>query len=599
MLELISEKGYIFSKMRIKRNTSLLLYFQTFMIQFKSASLFKNLNTKIITYFIAFAFLPLLVFSTLGYYLNKDMLTRINHANLEALNTNYAREIRFYLERKKSVLEVVNSHLGPDLSIGDQRNRLKNIQPAWSVDFTDVQVVAKTDFIQWAKRTQINRKIGIVYRDHNENLLIGILPDQEIGNLLPGEVSPYKNRIYFMEQGVQLTIGGIMLITESDNIKQRFSLVQGEMTDRWQSHDSRSGIFIAVTRLKDHDILVLTEIDAHDFFSDLSTFRNMIILANLGFALLITILAVFYSRQITRPVNQLVQAVQAMSRGHLETPVRLKTRDELQILAHEFEQMRQKLQESYQGMEEKIETRTNELRQAQAQISHQEKMASLGLMAAGIAHEIGNPLTSISSMAQVIKRKTTDEKTAEYAASILKNIERISRIVRELVDFSKPSPHKEIETDVNEIVNSAVSIIKYDRRSKKIDFNLNLQPNLPKTVLVPDHLLQIFLNILINAVDASEGLGTKINVKTLSSNQHIQIDISDQGCGIPPENVNRIFEPFFTTKGVGKGTGLGLTVSYGLVKKLQGEIKVQSEIKKGSTFSVCLPILEELEANRK
>lgn len=599
MLELISEKGYIFSKMRIKRNTSLLLYFQTFMIQFKSASLFKNLNTKIITYFIAFAFLPLLVFSTLGYYLNKDMLTRINHANLEALNTNYAREIRFYLERKKSVLEVVNSHLGPDLSIGDQRNRLKNIQPTWSVDFTDVQVVAKTDFIQWAKRTQINRKIGIVYRDHNENLLIGILPDQEIGNLLPGEVSPYKNRIYFMEQGVQLTIGGIMLITESDNIKQRFSLVQGEMTDRWQSHDSRSGIFIAVTRLKDHDILVLTEIDAHDFFSDLSTFRNMIILANLGFALLITILAVFYSRQITRPVNQLVQAVQAMSRGHLETPVRLKTRDELQILAHEFEQMRQKLQESYQGMEEKIETRTNELRQAQAQISHQEKMASLGLMAAGIAHEIGNPLTSISSMAQVIKRKTTDEKTAEYAASILKNIERISRIVRELVDFSKPSPHKEIETDVNEIVNSAVSIIKYDRRSKKIDFNLNLQPNLPKTVLVPDHLLQIFLNILINAVDASEGLGTKINVKTLSSNQHIQIDISDQGCGIPPENVNRIFEPFFTTKGVGKGTGLGLTVSYGLVKKLQGEIKVQSEIKKGSTFSVCLPILEELEANRK
>jgi len=599
LLELISEKGYIFSKMRIKRNTSLLLYFQTFMIQFKSASLFKNLNTKIITYFIAFAFLPLLVFSTLGYYLNKDMLTRINHANLEALNTKYAREIRFYLERKKSVLEVVNSHLGPDLSIGDQRNRLKNIQPTWSVDFTDVQVVAKTDFIQWAKRTQINRKIGIVYRDHNENLLIGILPDQEIGNLLPGEVSPYKNRIYFMEQGVQLTIGGIMLITESDNIKQRFSLVQGEMTDRWQSHDSRSGIFIAVTRLKDHDILVLTEIDAHDFFSDLSTFRNMIILANLGFALLITILAVFYSRQITRPVNQLVQAVQAMSRGHLETPVRLKTRDELQILAHEFEQMRQKLQESYQGMEEKIETRTNELRQAQAQISHQEKMASLGLMAAGIAHEIGNPLTSISSMAQVIKRKTTDEKTAEYAASILKNIERISRIVRELVDFSKPSPHKEIETDVNEIVNSAVSIIKYDRRSKKIDFNLNLQPNLPKTVLVPDHLLQIFLNILINAVDASEGLGTKINVKTLSSNQHIQIDISDQGCGIPPENVNRIFEPFFTTKGVGKGTGLGLTVSYGLVKKLQGEIKVQSEIKKGSTFSVCLPILEELEANRK
>jgi signal transduction histidine kinase len=197
----------------------------------------------------------------------------------------------------------------------------------------------------------------------------------------------------------------------------------------------------------------------------------------------------------------------------------------------------------------------------------------------------------------VIKRKTSDEKTAEYAGNILKNIERISRIVRELVDFSKPSPHKEVETDINEIVNSAVSIIKYDRRSKKINFNLSLEENLPKTLLVPDHLLQVFLNILINAVDASEGYGDKIEVKTMSANQHIRIDISDQGCGIPPSNLNRIFEPFFTTKGVGKGTGLGLTVSYGLIKKLQGQISVESEIEKGSTFTVSLPVRQQPEVN--
>jgi signal transduction histidine kinase len=286
-----------------------------------------------------------------------------------------------------------------------------------------------------------------------------------------------------------------------------------------------------------------------------------------------------------------------MSRGDLETPIPLRTNDQLQILAQEFERLRQKLQEYYQGMEEKVEIRTRELRQAQAQISHQEKMASLGLMAAGIAHEIGNPLTSISSMAQVIKRKTTDEKITDYANNILKNIERISRIVRELVDFSKPSPHKEVEADINEIVNSAVSIIKYDRRSKKINFDLNLQPDLPKTVLVPDHLLQVFLNILINAVDASEGQETEIRVHTSSADHRIRIDITDQGCGIAAENIQRIFEPFFTTKGVGKGTGLGLTVSYGLIKKLQGEIKVQSEIDKGSTFTVVLPVKQERGAD--
>jgi signal transduction histidine kinase len=201
----------------------------------------------------------------------------------------------------------------------------------------------------------------------------------------------------------------------------------------------------------------------------------------------------------------------------------------------------------------------------------------------------------------VIKRKTTDEKITDYANNILKNIERISRIVRELVDFSKPPLHKEVEADINEIGNSAVSMIKYDRRSKKINFNLDLQPDLPKAVLVPDHLLQVFLNILINAVDASEGLDTEIKVRSYASerytgNRHIQVDITDQGCGIAAENINRIFEPFFTTKGVGKGTGLGLTVSYGLIKKLQGEIKVQSQIDQGSTFSVVLPVTQQTEA---
>jgi signal transduction histidine kinase len=108
--------------------------------------------------------------------------------------------------------------------------------------------------------------------------------------------------------------------------------------------------------------------------------------------------------------------------------------------------------------------------------------------------------------------------------------------------------------------------------------------------------MQVFLNILINAVDASEGLDTEIRVRSFADNRHIQVDITDQGCGIAAENINRIFEPFFTTKGVGKGTGLGLTVSYGLIKKLQGEIKVQSQIDQGSTFSVVLPVTQEKEA---
>jgi signal transduction histidine kinase len=567
------------------------------MIYFKPASLYKNLNNKIITYFIAFAFLPLLVFSIGGYYLNKDMLTRINHNNLQILNANYAREIHFYLDHKKSVLQALADRLPFKPVPNNQAAIISEGGATNPTEFITVVRLNRNFLRSWISNENLTGLISTIHHFNRDELLVGLVSDKELRNILISIVPEYKNYIYFADQRSFLAADGWTLLEPAGQQGQRYaSFIQDTVSHRrW--YDSASAMFTAGSRLPEHAVLVLTEINARDFYQNLRSFRNTIILADLFFGVLIIGLAVYYSRQITTPVNQLVRSVQAMSRGDLETPIPLRTNDQLQILAQEFERLRQKLQEYYQGMEEKVEIRTRELRQAQAQISHQEKMASLGLMAAGIAHEIGNPLTSISSMAQVIKRKTTDEKITDYANNILKNIERISRIVRELVDFSKPSPHKEVEADINEIVNSAVSIIKYDRRSKKINFDLNLQPDLPKTVLVPDHLLQVFLNILINAVDASEGQETEIRVHTSSADHRIRIDITDQGCGIAAENIQRIFEPFFTTKGVGKGTGLGLTVSYGLIKKLQGEIKVQSEIDKGSTFTVVLPVKQERGAD--
>jgi len=198
-------------------------------------------------------------------------------------------------------------------------------------------------------------------------------------------------------------------------------------------------------------------------------------------------------------------------------------------------------------------------------------------------------------MVQVIKRRSHDEQIIEYISNILKNIERISRIVREMVDFSRPSSLDAAPTDVNEVVRSAVGIMRYDRRSKNLEYDLILEEQLPKTIVVSDHLLQVLLNILINAVDACEDYGNEISVKTLSRNGSIWVEISDRGCGIAPDEKNKIFEPFYTTKGVGKGTGLGLTVSYGLIKKMQGEIKVNSELGKGSTFTVVIPVKTSLE----
>lgn len=230
-----------------------------------------------------------------------------------------------------------------------------------------------------------------------------------------------------------------------------------------------------------------------------------------------------------------------------------------------------------------------EVKKLQQQVDQSEKLAVLGQLSAGIAHEIGNPLASISSIVQLLQRKANDDSTSEYLAILRENIDRISKIVRELVDFSRPPKYEESYVDVTGIIKTAIGIVKYDKRVKNIHFDTQLSTELPNITAVADQLLQVFVNILINALDAMKGEGT-ISVKSRNDDEFIYVDICDDGCGMDEEVMEKIFEPFFTTKEVGKGTGLGLSVSYGIVKKFNGDIKVTSTVGKGSCFKVILPI---------
>ena len=325
-------------------------------------------------------------------------------------------------------------------------------------------------------------------------------------------------------------------------------------------------------------------------YGELRSFLFDIIVANAFIGIIIIVLAILLSRKITDPIHALINAVQKIGKGDLSQPIRIESKHEIKTLANEFEFMRRKLQESYTDLEAKIEERSKALREAQFQISHQEKMASMGLLAAGIAHEIGNPLTSISSMAQIIRRKVKDEQIAEYLNTILMNINRISKIVRELVDFARPSSYETSYVNVNRLIENAVNIVKYDRRAKRIELQLKLSSELPELFIVADQLLQVFINILINAVDALTEKNPLIEIRTYLKNEHIYIEFQDYGIGIPKENISKIFEPFFTTKKVGKGTGLGLSVSYGIITNMNGAIEVHSEVGKGSTFIIKLPV---------
>ena len=230
------------------------------------------------------------------------------------------------------------------------------------------------------------------------------------------------------------------------------------------------------------------------------------------------------------------------------------------------------------------------------QLIHAQKMESIGMLAAGLAHEVGNPLASISSLVQIIQRTSEDEFTQEKLELIKSQVNRISRIIRDLVDFSRRSTYEVQLTDLNKTIRDAVEIVKVSKKAKDITVNSKLEDNLPPLMLVPDQIEQVFINLLLNAVDALQGVipsmenKKQIYVHSTLIEDSLVITVEDSGKGIKQDDLPKIFEPFFTTKKVGEGTGLGLWVSYGIIKSFRGEIRVKSNENVGTTFTIRLPL---------
>ncbi len=243
----------------------------------------------------------------------------------------------------------------------------------------------------------------------------------------------------------------------------------------------------------------------------------------------------------------------------------------------------------------------SEQKHLEEHLVHAQKMESIGTLAAGLAHEVGNPLTSISSLVQVIQRTTKDEFAKEKLELIKHQITRISKIIRDLVDFSRPSRYEVRETDVNKSVQQAIEIVRVGKNAKAITFRTDLEEKILSLPLVPDQIEQVFINILINAVDAisenphpQQSQAGDIFIKTSMGGEDVAITIEDNGRGIPDEDLPKVFEPFFTTKRIGEGTGLGLWVSYGIIKSFQGDIRVESRVGRGTKFTITLPLYTEL-----
>lgn len=243
-------------------------------------------------------------------------------------------------------------------------------------------------------------------------------------------------------------------------------------------------------------------------------------------------------------------------------------------------------------LERKVIERTKELQEAQEQLIQSEKLASIGQLAAGVAHELNNPISVMLGFSQAILRKLTeDDPLRKPLATIEREGLRCKGIIQNLLDFARRSKPSLQPTNVNEVLEAACALIEHQISLDNVVVTKGYDPHLPQVLADANQLQQVFVNIIINARDAMPRGGT-LRLITRSLGDEVHIIFSDTGIGIPPENIKRIFDPFFTTKEVGQGTGLGLSVSYGIVEQHGGTIEVKSEVGVGTTFIVKLPVMQ-------
>jgi two-component system NtrC family sensor kinase len=263
---------------------------------------------------------------------------------------------------------------------------------------------------------------------------------------------------------------------------------------------------------------------------------------------------------------------------------------------------RRELQEWGHTLEQKVEKRTQELRVAEAEAVRGEKLASVGLLAAGIAHELNNPLTGILTFSHLLRKKMPDgSPEAEDLDLVIRETKRCAAIIRRLLDFAREKAPEKKYSDLNQIIEDTVRIVERPANLRDIEITMDLDRNLPPVWVDADLIKQVVMNMLVNAQQAIEEKGditirSRRVTEAMSAEPDtkpvpmVELAIIDTGCGIPEQNLKRIFDPFFTSKELGKGTGLGLSVSHGIVSAHGGTIKVESTVGEGSTFRVFLPV---------
>ncbi|MFC2077057.1 cache domain-containing protein [candidate division KSB1 bacterium] len=313
--------------------------------------------------------------------------------------------------------------------------------------------------------------------------------------------------------------------------------------------------------------------------------RNIIIIflsiAGISIALAIVI-SYFLSRSILSPIAQLKAGAQRLARGDLGYRIPIQSDDEVGMLCEAFNSMAESLLDHDRKLKEST----------QRQLTQSEKLASIGRLAAGVAHEINNPLTGVLTFSSLLlEEKDLPAKAKDDLQIIVNETTRCRGIVRNLLDFARETKPEIIKVDINKLIRSTLDLIRKQSLFQNIDIKEQYQPSLPEISADLNQIKQVVMNLVLNGAEAMpEGGKLFITTNHSNDNQYITITVKDSGMGITEENLKFIFDPFFTTKEQGKGTGLGLAVSYGIIQRHGGTITVTSQVDRGTTFEINLPL---------
>lgn len=343
---------------------------------------------------------------------------------------------------------------------------------------------------------------------------------------------------------------------------------------------------------------------------DLARRQNEIILTGVFIVVAIALAAWYLTRRnISRPIGELIQGAMAIGSGDLSRRIPVKRKDELGHLAAEFNRMAENLERARDQLLEE----TGKKLELEHQLQHTEKLAAVGRLAAGLAHEVGTPLNVVSGRAEyLILELPEGDPKAKSLRVIVEQIERIKRIIEQLLGYARIHRPEVVPTPLPEVFKNVLTLLDHEIGKRGVGVELDVPEKLPPMAGDPHLLQQVFLNLVLNALDAMPNgglltIGARLKEQASSERQDsslphaseamplgphtgfVEITVSDTGCGIPPEQLHRVFDPFFTTKQPGEGTGLGLSVVYGIVRDHGGSIAVKSQLGAGTTFTLSLP----------